>query len=80
VLACYRAAGPMTQEELVAEYHRRVASATVDWPAQTDSGIRTRSSELERAGLIRDSGRTRRLASGRQGNVYEAIEQHPVAA
>lgn len=43
-----------------------------DWPKQSDSGLRTRVSELVDAGLARDSGRKVRLPSGRQAIVWEA--------
>ena len=39
-------------------------------PAQSDSGLRTRRAELVRGGLVVDTGRRERLASGRQAVVW----------
>lgn len=62
-----RALGGATDEELV----RRVKSAQV---AMSESGIRTRRSELVRLGLIVDSGARKRTASGRRSIVWVVAE------
>ena len=48
---------------------RRAAGGMPELPAQSDSGLRTRVSELAAQGYVYDSGRTRRLPSGRQGRI-----------
>jgi len=48
---------------------RRSAGGMPELPAQSDSGLRTRVSELAAQGYVYDSGRTRRLPSGRQGRI-----------
>lgn len=42
--------GPSTDEELVAEHHRR--TATRRWPRASASGLRSRRAELVRDGLV----------------------------
>jgi hypothetical protein len=54
-------------DQIVATYHR--VGLPHNLPAQSDSGLRTRVSELAAHGYVYDSGRTRRLASGRQARV-----------
>lgn len=54
VLACFRRCGMMTDEELIRRYelHR----ATDNWQPQSRSGIRTRRTELVRAGHVVRAG------------------------
>ena len=40
------------------------------WPAQSESGLRTRRAELVRGGLVVDTGRRERLATGRRAVVW----------
>jgi len=59
-------------DQIVDAYHRlerRAAGGMPSLPQQSDSGIRTRVSELQAQGYVYDSGRTRRLQSGRQARV-----------
>lgn len=65
VLKFLRAYGPMTDTELVTDYHGN--------PRQSASGLRTRRSELAAAGLVVDTGRRTKLPSGRYGIVWRAI-------
>jgi hypothetical protein len=66
VLAVYRRFGPMTQPQLLERY-----AADGSLPAQSPSGLRTRSSELVALGLLRDSGRWAVLPSGRKSIIWE---------
>lgn len=43
-------------------------------PAQSPSGIRTRRAELVEKGLVRDSGKTITMPSGRKAIMWEAVE------
>ena len=65
VLAVLRHYGPATDEEIRDKFPPN---------SQSDSGLRTRRSELVRRGLVRHSGEYRTLASGRQARVWEAVE------
>ena len=47
-----------------------------DPPPSSQSGLRTRVSELVRGGVIQDSGRTRTMTTGRQAIVWELVD-HP---
>jgi hypothetical protein len=69
VLGLLRRMGPMTLEELVSRY-RYEMGVTDFLPQQSDSGIRTRCSELVRMGLVEDSGQRARTASGRKAVVW----------
>jgi hypothetical protein len=57
--------GPMTQSELCRRYDGE--------PAQSDSGLRTRLSELVQGGLARDTGEKTRLPSGRWAIIWSAV-------
>ena len=63
VLAVLKQYGPATDGELRQKFPPYT---------QSDSGLRTRRSELVNRGLVRDSGERRRLASGRMAIVWEA--------
>ena len=57
-------------DQIVDAYHRlELVEHRVDLPAQSDSGLRTRVSELAAHGYVYDSGRTRTLPSGRQARI-----------
>lgn len=69
VLACFKRFGAMYHEELQATYES--TRHACGWPQQSVSGLRTRTSELVDGGLIRDSGRTVKLASNKSSIVWE---------
>jgi len=64
VLDTFRQHGPLTQEELVTRYARA--------PMQSDSGLRTRASELVALGKLVDTGKRRKLKSGRKAIIWRA--------
>ena len=64
VLTFLRERGPMTDYELVRRYDRE--------PRQSESGLRTRRSELTAAGLVLDTGSRVRLPSRRYAIVWTA--------
>ena len=84
VLTVLRASGPSTDEELREAYRAfrmrnidRLDNRTVDLHSiqpQSDSGLRTRRSELRDRGLVRDSGERRKLESGRMAVVWEVVD------
>ena len=60
--------GPLTDEELV----RRYVAADEGLRFQSPSGLRTRRSELVKAGLLRDTGQRKVGSTGRKMIVWEA--------
>lgn len=73
VLAALAALGPSTDHQLVEDY------AMLDLAPQSPSGIRTRRRELTDAGLVRDTGERRQLASGRNAIVWATTHQRTTA-
>lgn len=70
VLACFRhsaACVGLTDHELVTLYRH-----TPDAPEQSSSGLRTRRAELAARGLVMDSGKRRKLRTGRTAIVWKA--------
>lgn len=68
ILDVLRVFGPMTDQQIRSTYLQ-----VYDDPI-SDSGLRTRRRELVDAEYVRDTGRRARLASGRNGIVWEATE------
>ena len=58
----------LTHEEIAGLYIP--ANAVGYAPDSSPSGLRTRMSELVRGGMVKDSGRTRRMVTGRQAIVW----------
>jgi hypothetical protein len=71
ILECFRHFGPMWHQLLVANY--RAAQEAMDWPEQSESGLRTRTSELVARGLVRNTGQIVRLKSKRKSIVWELV-------
>lgn len=63
--------GSATDVELIERY-AEVAQHWVPMPRQSDSGIRTRRSELVTAGRVIDSGERAILPSGRKAIIWKA--------
>lgn len=70
-LLCFT--GPMTDEGLVNAYQAIEKTRTVPLPKQTDSGIRTRRTELLAAGILAKSPVPALTRRGRTATVYEVI-------
>jgi hypothetical protein len=66
VLRCFYECGPMHDEMLLARY---------TGPPQSDSGLRTRRHELERLGLLQDSGKTATTRSRRATVIWETTPE-----
>lgn len=65
VMATFRRFGALTDEQLVSVY-----ASMDDVTDQSESGLRTRRSELVRMGLLTDTGQTRPIRSGRQAILW----------
>lgn len=78
VLDCLRLAGyPLVDQEMIGRY--REGMAAQGWPQQTESGLRTRRSELVTAGEVCKAGK-RPLSTGRMANRWAAMPTQPNAA
>ena len=64
ILGLFRSYGPMNDESL-SEHWRRLSSKKA-----SDSGIRSRRSELAATGLVIDTGDRKKMASGRMSIVW----------
>lgn len=71
VLACFRVNGEMHHEKLVERY--REGRFLHGWKPQRESGLRTRTSDMKKAGYIRDTGKVVILDSGRSSIVWAAV-------
>lgn len=70
VLRALKRLGAATDEQLVS-YYTECADNFPSVPAQSPSGIRTRRRELTDAKLVIDTGKRRRLKSGRRAIVWK---------
>lgn len=77
VLSALRAAGPSTDEALVAFYRVEAAREGSLLPRQSDSGIRSRRAELVGLELVVDTGTRRPTVSGRPSKVWRAAGTNP---
>ena len=64
---------PMTDRDLVAEFNEWVAAGFADMASE--SGIRTRRSELVAAGKVVDTGRREVLPTKRKAIVWQTAEE-----
>jgi hypothetical protein len=71
ILETLRLYGPLTDEALVAIYDE--LTETGDVPPQSPSGIRTRRSELAKAGHVADTGRRSTTTTGRSAILWHAV-------
>lgn len=72
VMTVFRVAErPMLDEELVREYHARFKALRL--PQQSDSGLRSRRSELARKAKLVE-GEKRRMSTGRLGRTWSIAE------
>jgi hypothetical protein len=62
--------GSFTDQQLLEYYGVMSVQLGTKFPRQSDSGLRTRRSELVTMGLIEDSGERRKTASGRSSIVW----------
>lgn len=69
VLSMFERYGPMHDVALVERYMLNAAPIS-DLPQQSESGVRTRRSELVTKGVLEDSGRKEQLPSGRKAIVW----------
>jgi hypothetical protein len=70
VLQCFRWHGPMHDVALVKHYMADAGTGSADFPKQSESGIRTRRSELVTKGVLEDSGQKAVLPSGRRAIIW----------
>lgn len=69
--------GPSTLEQFVTAYRSHHEQSPQVYPRQSDSGLRTRVSELVDAGWITDTGATRSTTSGRRAIVWATVRTRP---
>jgi hypothetical protein len=63
---------PKTDQELIEDYTG--GALLGKWPKASESGIRTRRSELVDAGEVKPTGEKRKTESGRSANVWCLVE------
>jgi hypothetical protein len=69
VADCFDAYVELTDEELLRVYRQRQVGHV--YPAQSDSGLRTRRRELVDLGVLENSGRKARMETGRMAIVWQ---------
>lgn len=73
VLELMRDRGPMTHDELIGEYRRRLVLNPLT-PQASDSGIRTRCRELRESGLITEHTQEGKSLYGNRAKIWIAVE------
>lgn len=69
ILTAFGTLGPMNDEQLIKLW--RVGVHELGWRSASESGIRSRRSELVAQGKLRDSGKRQKMQSGRMSIVWE---------
>jgi hypothetical protein len=78
VLDCFDRYGPMHDERFLAVYSE--VRNSHGWPQQSESGLRTRRSELVDSRWMRDTGQTVTLPSNRQSTVWHITTRTEAAS
>lgn len=74
VMMAFQGSGPMTDEQLLVDYEgrRHGRFGRQNYPKQSESGLRSRRSELTNMGYLHDTGLRGTTASGRSAIVWRA--------
>jgi hypothetical protein len=69
MIVAFETLGPMNDEQLIKLW--RVGVNELGWRSASESGIRSRRSELVAQGKLKDSGKRQKMQSGRLSIVWE---------
>jgi hypothetical protein len=69
MIIAFETLGPMNDEQLIKLW--RVGVNELGWRSASESGIRSRRSELVAQGKLKDSGKRQKMQSGRLSIVWE---------
>lgn len=75
ILRIFASAGELCDLDLEVVYQGRRAAAPGLYPEISDSGLRTRRSELVNGGLLADSGRKTTLPTGRKAILWKITDE-----
>ena len=70
ILRCLYDGKPMCDFDLLVRYNGRSFDLPARYPRASDSGLRSRRAELERKGLVEDTGEKTKLPSGRRAVLF----------